>query len=228
MNLLFPHPSAARAPGGTLDPNRWPSAAPEFRNELKISAEPPTEENPDGTVSINGQEAIAHQVWNEDGTYHMMVLGTTGRGKSMLGDYLQANGHDVVEVPHQALPSSKPQEIRLPPVQIDELLSLPVELFEDAVSSVHDILGCEMTREAVCRFLSESRLGAKILWLDEVETEIQDEMYEALGEFLTGSPSWIGHGADWDTRALLLRAAARARGYLAGNGTAGENYAVED
>jgi hypothetical protein len=155
---------------------------------------------------------------DKDMTYHTMIIGSTGRGKSVFIDELEelarAKGCKlhILEAEAATRPI-KPKEL-LPPVKVDEYLTLSGELFRDASGCIHDILGCYMTQEAVARFLSESRIGAQILWYNEVETTIGDDMTGALEEFLTGDDSWIDHRADYNTRCILMRAAARARGYL--------------
>jgi hypothetical protein len=149
-----------------------------------------------------------------DLTYHTMIFGSTGKGKSVLLEKYRELGYEIIDVPIQPDTSWRKPKVTLPPVKVDEYLTLPGELFADAAGNVHDILGCYMTQAGVARFLSESRIGAQILWFNEVETQIRDDMYNALAEFLTGESSWIGRDADYETRMLLLRAAARARGYL--------------
>lgn len=155
---------------------------------------------------------------DKDTRHHTLIIGSTGRGKSVFIDELEelarAKGCKlhILEVEGDTRPN-RPKEL-LPPVKVDEYLTLPGELFRDASGCVHDILGCYLTQEAVARFLSESRIGARILWYNEVETTIGDDMTDALEEFLTGDDSWIDHRADYDTRCILMRAVARARGYL--------------
>jgi hypothetical protein len=147
-------------------------------------------------------------------TYHTMIFGSTGNGKSVLLEKYKELGYEIIDVSIQPDTTWRKPRIVPPPVKVDEYLTLPGDLFADAAGNVHDILGCYMTQAAVARFLSESRIGAQILWFNEVETQIRDDMYHALAEFLTGDSSWIGRDADYETRMLLLRAAARARGYL--------------
>lgn len=145
---------------------------------------------------------------------HLLVFGCSGKGKSLLIEQYRALGYEIVDVPAATVTGSRMPQAKPAPVRIDEYLTLPGDLFKDAADSVHDVLGCSMTQEGLVRFLSVSRLGAKIFWFNEVETQINDEIYHALEEFLTGTRSWITSNVDYETRMLLLRAAARARGYL--------------
>ena len=173
--------------------------------------EPPHEPPQEGpqlakTVKIEAADGKVH--------HHTMIFGTTGQGKSLLREQYEKRGYEIIDVfVEPDIPPRKPKA-PLPPVKVDEYLTLPGELFRDASGTIHDILGCFMTQEGVARFLSASRIGAQILWFNEVETQIRDDMYHALEEFLTGQDSWIDRHADYDTRVALLRAAARARGYL--------------
>ena len=102
-----------------------------------------------------------------------------------------------------------------PPVRVDDHVSLPSALFADAAELISNEVGAELTQTAIARILSESRIGAKILYFDEVETEIRSDMSRAVAQFFTGEDWPVSRTeADRCAYGMRLRATARARGYL--------------
>ena len=169
---------------------------------------------PTENIRFIGAQAGPGAFWvsDKDINYHLLFAGSSGRPKSFLfpDEHAQA-------LWDRQFPKRRPRRERydMTPHRVDEYLSLPEHLYQDAASQINGAANFTLRDEVIARILSSSRIGARILNFDEVETQIREELWEAVGEFFTGSrPPRFESNADFEAYQLLLRARARARGYL--------------
>lgn len=155
------------------------------------------------------------------GGYHVMVVGASGEGKSILGKLLRLQGHTFIEGPvHTDTPADmaaaeqEQGDKDCTPVPIRAGVAVPRWLFDDAIDSLLGVTGVRLSDAQMVELLAENAYDALLLLHNHVSTEIRDGMADSLARKLVHA-RWPNYGSVSDANAFFDRfdQAAREAGY---------------